>query len=128
MVQLTDKQKYTIIVLREENYTINDIAEKIGVNRNTVIRWDQQYKKDQTITRRKGSGRKKMTSPEGDNMIIDIIKTDNDLSANDIKTILEDQDIDISVATVQRRLAGNGFLYKFPISKPLLTDDQKKKG
>ena len=39
MVQLTDKQKYEIIILREQKYEINDIANKMKINRKTVMLW-----------------------------------------------------------------------------------------
>ena len=127
MVQLTEKQKYEIIILREHNYKINDIADEMKINRNTVMFWINKYQKDKNINRKKGSGRKEKTSINEDNRIIDIIEKNNDLSLIDIKNILEDSYIFISKQTIYRRLIGNEYIHKFPIKNPFLTEDHKKK-
>ena len=127
-MQLTIKQKYEIIVLREEGYKINEISDKMNINRKTVMKWINNYQKNNDIKRKEGSGRKKITSLKVDELIIDIIKKDNDLSVKEIKNILEeDNDIILSYSTIYRRLIDNNFIYKFPIKKPLLTDEHKKK-
>ena len=127
MVQLTDKQKYEIIILREQKYKINDIADKIGINRKTVMLWINSYSKNNNIERKKGSGRKKITSIDEDDYIIDIIENNNDFSLSDIKNTLNEENIILSISTIHRRLLENEYVYKFPIKKPLLTDDHKKK-
>jgi transposase len=126
-MQLSDEQKYKIIFLREENYKINEIANKMDINRKTVMKWINNYARNKNIERKKGSGRKKITSSEEDKSIFDTAKKNNDLSIVEIKNILEEKDIIISVTTVYRRLINENFSYKFPIKKPFLTDDHKKK-
>ena len=127
MVQLTEKQKYQIIVLREEQYKINEIAHKVGINRKTVMNWINTYEKTGNIKRKIGSGRKNITMPSEDEIIINIVKEDNDLSIKDIKNMLEEYNIIVSNTTIYRRLINNDFVYKFPIKKPLLTDIHKEK-
>ena len=56
-MQLTEKQKYEIIVLREENYKINEIANKMKINRITVMKWINRYEKYKNIERKEGSGK-----------------------------------------------------------------------
>ena len=127
MVQLTDKQKYEIIVLREQNYKINEIADKMNINRKTVMNWINNYEKNDNVDRKKGSGRKRITSNEDDICIVDIIENNNDLCLSDIKNILKENDINVSIETIRRRLIENEYVYKFPIKKPLLTENHKKR-
>jgi transposase len=127
MVQLTDKQKYEIIILRDQNYKINEIADKMKINRKTVMNWINNYEQYGNIERKKESGGKRKTSIENDHDIINIVKENNDLSLTDIKNTLESENIKISVSTVYRRLIENDYVYKFPIKKPFLTEEHKKK-
>jgi transposase len=127
MVQLTEKQKYEIIILREQNYKINEIADKMNINRKTVMAWINKFQKDNTIERKKGSGRKRKTSDSEDEYIMDIINENNELALIDIKNNLEEADIMISIPTIHRRLIENDYVYKLPVKKPLLTEDYKKK-
>ncbi len=60
MVQLTEKQKYEIIVKHEMNINNTLIAKNMGINRLTVINWIRRYKNTDSIERKKGSGRKKI--------------------------------------------------------------------
>ena len=124
---LTEKQKYGIIILREEGYKIDEIANKIEVNRKTVMKWINIYEKTGNIKRKIESGRKNITSSEEDKIIIDSVRADNDLSINEIKNMLEGHNIVISETTIYRRLVNNGFSYKLPIKKPLLTEIHKQK-
>ena len=127
MVQLTEKQKYEIIILREQNFKINEIADKMNINRKTVMTWINKFQKDNNIERKEGSGRKRKTSDSEDSYIINIIDRNNELSLMDVKNNLKEQNIIISIPTIHRRLIENDYVYKFPIKKPLLTEDHKKK-
>ena len=60
MVQLTDKQKYEIIVKHEMNINNTEIAKSMDISRPTIINWINRYKNDKTIKRKEGSGRKKI--------------------------------------------------------------------
>jgi len=60
MVQLTDKQKYEIIVKHEMNMSNTDIAKNMKISRPTVINWINRYNTEHSITRKQGSGRKKI--------------------------------------------------------------------
>ena len=126
-MQLSEKQKYEIIILREHGNKINDIANYMKINRTTVLRWIRNYEKNNNIQRKSGSGRNKITSIENDNLIVEIVKKDNDLSIKEIKNKLEENGIIISKTTIHRKLLDNDFSYRFPTKKPLLTEDHKKK-
>ena len=53
MVQLSEKQKYEIIILREQNHTINEIANKMKINRKTVMLWINNYEKIKILKEKK---------------------------------------------------------------------------
>ena len=126
-MQLTEKQKYEIIILREQKNKIDDIAKKMEINRKTVMLWIRNYEINKNVDRKEGAGRKKITSIDDDN-IVNLIKENDDLTIKEIKNILEEENnIMISSSTVRRRLLDNNFSYRFPIKKPLLTENHKKK-
>jgi transposase len=60
MVQLTDKQKYEIIVKHEMNINNTEIAKSMSISRPTIINWIKRYKNNNSIDRKEGSGRKKI--------------------------------------------------------------------
>jgi len=60
MVQLTDKQKYEIIVKHEMNINNTEIAKSMNISRPTIINWIKRYKNNNSIDRKEGSGRKKI--------------------------------------------------------------------
>ena len=76
---------------------------------------------------KKDSGRERKTSNNDDNIIVDMIENNDDLSLFDIKNELEKYNILISTPTIYRRLIENKYVYKFPTKKPFLTEDHKKK-
>ena len=125
-MQLTDKQKYQIIILRDEGYKIDDIANKIKINRKSVMKWINNYQLYENISRKKGSGRKKITSFIDNENIISIIKENNDLTIREITNMAEKININVSKSTIHRILINNDFIYKFPFKKPLLTETHKK--
>lgn len=60
MVQLTDKQKYEIVIKHKIGINNTQIAKDLNITRKTVIKWITKYNKDQNIERKSGSGRKKI--------------------------------------------------------------------
>lgn len=60
MVQLTEKQKYEIVIKKEMGLNNTDIAKNMNINRRTVIKWANTYKDTNTVKRKAGSGRKKI--------------------------------------------------------------------
>jgi len=60
MVQLTEKQKYEIIIKHEMNMNNTDISKSMGISRPTIIHWIKQYTETESIDRKEGSGRKKI--------------------------------------------------------------------
>ena len=60
MVQLTEKQKYEIVVKHELGINNVDISKSMNINRRTVINWLNRYSTTNTVDRKSGSGRKKI--------------------------------------------------------------------
>ena len=60
MVQLTEKQKYEIVIKKEMGFNNTEIANIMNINRRTVIKWLNTYKDTNTVKRKTGSGRKKI--------------------------------------------------------------------
>jgi transposase len=126
-MQLTEKQRYEIIFRYEKGNTHKKIAHDMSINIKSVIRWIERYKKNKNVKRISGSGRKKIIMDEIDEKIIVDINQNNLLSAKNIYNNLNENNLKISIKTVVNRLNKNGFVYRKPIEKPLLTEKQKQK-
>ncbi len=59
MTQLTDKQKYEIIIKDEMGVNKSQISLSMGISRPTIMNWIKRYKETNSIDRKTGSGRKK---------------------------------------------------------------------
>ena len=122
---LNEKDKYTIIILSEMGHTHTYIANTLNINRKTVETWINRYNLEKNVNRKEGSGRPKKTSIYEDNKIINIIKSDKRATCKKIKKELENENIILSESTIANRLNNNGFIYKKPVCKPLLSDEHK---
>lgn len=91
------------------------------------MRWINRYNETKTIKRKIGSGRKGITSLEKDKIIIDKVSNNNDITIANIQKEIINENINISVGTIYNRIIENDFKYKFPITKPLLTESRKEK-
>jgi transposase len=125
-MQLTDKQRYEIVILKDQGYKINEIAEKMNINRKAVFRWIDRYIRNDNVNRKEGSGRKPKTSSDEDDIIIDIVRKNNNFSIKEIKNLAEKNFIFVSKSTIYRILHKYDYVYKNPIKKPFLTDKHKK--
>jgi transposase len=126
-MQLSDKQRYEIIVRHEMGHTNIKIAKDMNIDRNTVAKWIQKYDKDKDVKNKTGAGRHKKTNEEEDDEIINEIKKNNRATAKNIKQNLEGKGIKISTKTIINRLNEKDFSYKKPQEKPFLSEDHKKK-
>lgn len=118
-MQLTEKQKYEIIILREQGEKINEIANKMNINRKAVMRWIDRYSRNNNVARKEGTGGKNKTSTKDDEYIIDIVKKNNNFSLKEIKNLIEKKNIFVSIATIYRILREHDFVYKKPCRKTI---------
>lgn len=56
-MQLTEIQKFEIIVKHNEGKSIRKIAESMNINKNTVSLWLSRYKNDKNLNRKKTCGK-----------------------------------------------------------------------
>ena len=125
MVQLSDKQKYEIIINYEKGYSTREISENMKINRKTVIRWIKRYNDKNSVRRKEGSGRKKKTNIEEDMKIIDELEENSCFSSREIKLNLENDGLLLSTRTIRRRLNEFNYEYKNPRRKIMLTKNEK---
>lgn len=59
MTQLSEKQKYEIIIRHEMGISNNQIAKDMQITRPTIIKWLKRYDEEESLKRKEGSGRKK---------------------------------------------------------------------
>lgn len=69
MVQLTEKQRYEIIVRNELGQSSRQISDELKINRKGVLKWIKRYKNEESIKRQQCSGRKRKTNKEDDKKI-----------------------------------------------------------
>jgi len=97
------------------------------INRKGVLKWIKRYKKDKSINRHEGSGRKRKTNKEDDKKIfIEIINENPNITTEEIKDKLKEKNIDLGTTTIKDRLKENEFIYCKVVEKPLLTSNHKQ--
>lgn len=82
---LTTKQKYEIVILKEQGYTAQKISQIMNINIKSVYRWLQRYQIDENLGRKIGSGRPKITTVEQDQKLFDELKENKHLNADKLK-------------------------------------------
>lgn len=122
---LEEEQKYEIIVKYKDGYTIDQIANHMKINKNTVVRWLKRYIEKNNIERKIRTG-KKCTTIEQDNKILKIAEDNDKIKLQLIVNMLK-ENIVISKTTVWRRLKDNNYVYGNYLNKPRLTESQKLK-
>jgi transposase len=127
MVQLSEKQKYEIIIRIEQGQSTRYIASDMNINRKAITRWNNRYTKTGSINRLRGSGRKRKTTHEEDLIVLNNIPTFNKvITIDDIKNNLIKDNINLSNTSIINRLKENDYIYRNPIKKPLLTTKHKQ--
>jgi len=87
------------------------IAKELQCSRNTVETWIHRYQKTGDIQNEEGRGRKRKTSERENLDIVAIAKKNRTKTLAEISISMKRQGVDISSATVRRRLNEEG-LYK----------------
>jgi transposase len=98
---LSEAQRWAIISLRADGYRPSAIAAKIPCSTSTVYHWIHFYDNHGTVTMKKQSGRKRKSSEETDNKIIEAAISDPTTRPKKIKAEL---DLHVSPRTIRRRL------------------------
>lgn len=62
--------------------TVTCVADTIGVSRNTVSKWWRRYNATQCVSRKRGSGRKRLIDPATEDQVLDLITSSGSHSAD----------------------------------------------
>jgi transposase len=89
------------------------------------MRWINRYNNTGSISRKKRTGDKKITTVETDKFILNLMNSKK-FKLSSLKNELNKSNIIISKTTIWRRLKDNDYIYGKYINKPLLTEKQKK--
>src|SRR4030095_9601331 len=98
--ELTDFQKAEIVAL-EPQFSHAEIGEQLNIQRPTITKFLQRFKKRESIENLPRSGRPRKTSKTGDRWIIHNAESNTCIPFKQLKNILN---IDISQQTIRRRL------------------------
>ena len=91
--------------------SIRTIAKKLQYSQDTVKTWINRYQETGDVQDKEGRGRKRKTSEKEDKKFISKTKRFRTNSSAEISLSMKRQGVDISSATVRRRLNEEG-LYK----------------
>ena len=107
---------------------MNKIAERLHVSRRTIQALIKKHRETGKVEDRPGRGRKKLTTPRQDRIIIKESLRDRRKTSKQMARELEtDFGISLSSRTVRRRLQGSGLKYCRAKKKPLLTAAARRK-
>ena len=128
---LTLEQRYRIIFLHLDKYGpsfgYTKISSLMSIDIKTVKYWIQRYKKDPNLITIPSPGRKRKTEETEDEKIIKLALFKNRPSTRSISAKMTTANSSISHTTVSHRLREFGLKFLKPLSKPLLSEDNRRK-
>jgi transposase len=99
-----------------------EIAKRVGYHQCSVVRLLKKFRESGRVSRKKGSGRKPMSTPCQDRYLMRMCLRDRQASSVDLKNAWEaEAGVQVSAVTVRRRLFRAGLRARRPRKKPLLT-------
>lgn len=120
--QLDTAQKEVIKALFEENLTCREISARIGCSHVAVSKVIKKIKVYGDIERKIGSGKKKITSPREDRILIKMCLSDRKKTSRELSMDLRNNHhVKVSARTVRRRLQNVGLMARRPQKKPPLS-------
>ena len=121
------KKRATAVVLRQEGYTYQEIATRIGGDKSGVRRVCLKFETFGKVTDRPRSGRKKSTTARDDREIVRMVIKDRRKTSKDIAAVLDTSGTKVSPRTIRKRLCAAGLKARIPRKKPFLTLVQRRK-
>ena len=120
--RISHDDRVKMVVLRDEGYSLQEIASKLKCNHSTVCRTLAKQRACGTVDDRKRSGRPRISTPR-DDRALQRICLHNRFTSSHLKREWEQSSGVISSArTVRRRLDDVGLFGRVARKKPLLTD------
>ncbi|KAG7170110.1 Zinc finger protein 257-like 1 [Homarus americanus] len=111
-----------IIGLRDGGLSIRAIAHRLGTSTTTVAKWIKRWKKSGNLSNLEGRHRPRLTTPQQDERIQREAEENPFTNAEAIRKELQ---LEVSTATVRRRLYEAGIQHMVPVKKERLTDKQR---
>ena len=124
---LTDFDRGQIIGIWREGFSHEHIARSLNIPRRRVSRTIQRFRETGNFSRRKGSGRPRLTTSRQDRLIVRLAKRDRKRSASSTQTGLKERLAHpITRRTINNRLTGAGYYARRPLRKPKLNNHHKR--
>ena len=130
-MSISIQKRWEIIFLskhrRGPKLSNSEIAKEVNYSITNVQRWLKRYEETGDVLDIPKSGRKKCTTQEIDEEIIQLSKEHSEESSAQLSQRLKRKNIDISDRTVRNRLNVSGIYKLKPSFKPLLTFEHRRK-
>ncbi|XP_065671825.1 uncharacterized protein LOC136089694 [Hydra vulgaris] len=84
--KIEEKDRYAALVLKEEGYSIRQIAEKLGRSQSCIINIIQRYKETRSINDRHRTGRNKISNDRDVRSLVRLMKENRQASSTDLST------------------------------------------
>lgn len=130
-MELSLEKRYEIVFLRQHpagpKWSFGKIAKKVRCSKSTAIYWVESYKKNRDLSTKERAGRPRITTAKQDERITRIAEKEHDVTAVEIQKKMKKLSLEVGVHTVRRRLREAGGKYVNEISKPLLSEEHRKK-
>lgn len=131
LMSLPLHKRYEIVFLANHkcgpHFNPQRIAKVVGCNRKTVTRCLERWQETKDLFDRPRSGAPHATNTEQDQKIVDMALADMDTTSKSIQLELQNSGINVTDRTIRNRLKDAGLKYSKPLSKPLLSDQDRQK-
>ena len=97
-------------------------AKEVGCSTTTAKKWVKRFEDTEDVQDEVGRGRKRKTTANQDQKIVDIVQKKRTIHSGEIAMELKSKGVDLSARTVRRRLNEAGYQHLSPLLKPLLTE------
>lgn len=126
--QINQSKRNDIICLFNLGWTNVKISNYLCINLKTVSHWIKRYEETNNIQEKHKIGRKRKTTKEQDEIIIDIIKNkEKNFIIDDVKNEINQLSIYLCNNTIINRMKEYGFYSCYPFKKPYLSELHKQK-
>ena len=78
------------VTLIENGYTYNEVAQTLHVSKSVIFRNVKRYRQTGEYTRRKGQGRKRVTTERDDRFIVSSVLRNRTLTSSEVRNQLQE--------------------------------------
>lgn len=127
MARLDRDDTVRAVTMHQEDRSTRYIANRLGVHFSTVARALKRFRETGGYSRRPGSGRPRVTTPQDDRYIRLQTLRNRQITGNDLNNLLAGvRNLHVSVSTVTRRVRDSGLRARRPMVGPLLTREHRR--